>query len=143
MLIVNTIWASLVAQTVKNPLEMQETWVQSLGQENPLEKGMAVHSSILAWRIPWTEEPSKLQIHGVTKSQTRLSDSHTHSLDGTMVKSLPANAGDGRDAGLIPGSGRSPGEGNGSPLQYSCLENSMDREAWWATVYGVVRVGHD
>ena len=68
MLIVNTIWASLVAQTVKNPLEMQETWVQSLGQENPLEKGMAVHSSILAWRIPWTEEPSKLQIHGVTKS---------------------------------------------------------------------------
>ena len=54
MLIVNTIWASLVAQTVKNPLEMQETWVQSLGQENPLEKGMAVHSSILAWRITWT-----------------------------------------------------------------------------------------
>ena len=74
MLIVNTIWASLVAQTVKNPLEMQETWVQSLGQENPLEKGMAVHSSILAWRIPWTEEPSKLQIHGVTKNWTRLSD---------------------------------------------------------------------
>ena len=74
MLIVNSIRASLVAQTVKNPLEMQETWVQSLGQENPLEKGMAVHSSILAWRIPWTEEPSKLQIHGVTKSWTRLSD---------------------------------------------------------------------
>ena len=43
------------------------------------------------------------------------------------------------DPGLIPGSGRSPGEGNGNPLQYSCLENSMDREAWWATVHGVAR----
>ena len=46
---------------------------------------------------------------------------------GTMVKNPPANAGDARDVGSIPGSGRSPGEGNGSPLQYSCLENSMDR----------------
>ena len=46
----------LVAQMVKNPPTMQETWVQSLGQEDPLEKGMAIHSSILAWRIPWTEE---------------------------------------------------------------------------------------
>ena len=51
-----------------------------------------------------------------------------------MVKSLPANAG---DVHLIPGSGRSPGEGNGNPLQYSCLENSMDRGAWRATVHGV------
>ena len=53
-----------------------------------------------------------------------------------MVKNLPANA---RDAGLIPGSGRSPGGGNGNPLQYSCLENSMDRGAWRAMVYGVTR----
>ena len=50
-------WPSLVAQMVKNPPAMQETQVQSLGWENPLEKGMAIHSSILAWRIPWTEEP--------------------------------------------------------------------------------------
>ena len=49
--------ASLMAQMVKYLPEMQETWVQSLGQEDPLEKGMAAHSSILAWRIPWTEEP--------------------------------------------------------------------------------------
>ena len=49
-------WASLVAQLVKNPPAMQETWVQSLGWEDPLVKGMATHSSILAWRIPWTEE---------------------------------------------------------------------------------------
>ena len=54
-------WASLVTQTVKNLPAMQETKVLPLGQEDPLEKGMATHSSILAWRIPWTEEPSGLQ----------------------------------------------------------------------------------
>ena len=47
-------WASLVAQLVKNPLAMQETWIRSLGWEDPLEKGMVMHSGILAWRIPWT-----------------------------------------------------------------------------------------
>ena len=52
---------SLVDQTVKNPPAVQETWVQSLGQEDPLEKGMATDSSILAWKIPWTEEPGRLQ----------------------------------------------------------------------------------
>ena len=55
------LWASLVAQAVKNLPAMQEAWVPSLGQENPLEKGMATHSSILAWRIPWTEKPGELQ----------------------------------------------------------------------------------
>ena len=58
----------MVAQMVKNPSAIQETRVQSLGREDALEKGMATHSSILAWRIPWTEEP------GVTKSWTQLSD---------------------------------------------------------------------
>ena len=57
-------WASLVAQTVKNPLAMWETRVQSLGWEDLLEKGMATHSSILAWRIPWTEKPGGLQSLG-------------------------------------------------------------------------------
>ena len=56
---------------------------------------------------------------------------------GTEVKNLPANAGDAGDMGSIPGLGRSPGEGNGNPLQYSCPENPMDRGAWWATVHGV------
>ena len=56
-----------------------------------------------------------------------------------MVKNLPANAGDVRDIGTISGSGRSPGEENGNPLQYSCLENSMDEGAWWATVRGVAK----
>ena len=51
---------------------------------------------------------------------------------GTRIKNPPANAGDVRDASLIPGSGRSPGGGHGNPLQYSCLENLMDRGAWWA-----------
>ena len=60
-----------------------------------------------------------------------------------VVKNLPANAGDVRDEGLTPGLGRSPGGGHGNPLQYSCLENSMDRGAWWATVHGVTRVRHD
>ena len=60
--------ASLVAQMVKNLPAMQETWVQSLGQEDPLEKGMATHSNILAWRIPWTEEPGRLQSIGLQES---------------------------------------------------------------------------
>ena len=60
--------------------------------------------------------------------------------DGTAVKNASANAGDTRDVGLIPGSGRSPGGGNGYPLQYSWLENSMDRGAWWATVSGMAKI---
>ena len=56
-----------------------------------------------------------------------------------LVKKPPASAGDKRDVGLIPGLGRSAGEGNSDPLQYSCVENSMDTGAWWATVHGVVR----
>ena len=58
-----------------------------------------------------------------------------------MVKHLPANAGDARDMGLSPGSGRSPGGGKGSPLQYSCLEKPMDRGAWRAAVHGVAESG--
>ena len=57
-------WASLVAQTVKNLPAMWETWVESMGWEDPLEERMATHSSILAWRIPWTEEPERLQYIG-------------------------------------------------------------------------------
>ena len=87
---------------------MWETQGQSLGQEDPLEKGMATHS----WGILGA------------------------SLVAQMVKSLPANA---EDMGLISGLGRSPGERNGNPLQYSCLENTMDREAWWGTVHGVTK----
>ena len=64
-----------MTQKVKSLLTMQETWVQFLGWEDPLEKGMATHSSILAGRIPWTEEPGRLQSM-VSQSWTRLSDQH-------------------------------------------------------------------
>ena len=64
----------LVTQTVKNPPAIQETQVWSLGQEDPLEKEMEAHSSILAWQIPWTEEPGRLQSIGSQKGQTRFSD---------------------------------------------------------------------
>ena len=61
----------------------------------------------------------------------------------SAVKNLPSNAGDARDMGSMPGSGRSPGGGDGNPLQYSCLGNPMGRRARWATVHGVTRVRHD
>ena len=60
-------------------------------------------------------------------------------LGGSVVKNLPASTEDAGDTSLIPGSGRSPGGGNGKPLQYSCLENPMDRGAWWTTVSGVAK----
>ena len=60
-----------------------------------------------------------------------------------VVKNPPANAEDVREAGSIPGLGRSPGEGSGNPLQDSCLGNPMDRGAWWAAAHGVAVVGHD
>ena len=69
----HSVRASLVAQTVKRLPTMLETWVQSLGQEDLLEKEMAIHSSILAWKIPWMEEPGRLQSMG-SQSQTQLSD---------------------------------------------------------------------
>ena len=90
-----------------------------------LEKEMAPHSSILAWRIPGTEEPGGLPSTG---SQSR-----------TQLKRLSSSssAGDARDVSSIPGSGQSPGVGNGNLLQYSCLENSVSRGAWQAIVPGV------
>ena len=63
-----------MAQRLKLLPAMQETWVRSLGREDPLEKEMATHCSIIVWRIPWMEELGGLQSNGVTKSQTRLSD---------------------------------------------------------------------
>ena len=74
--------ASLVAQTVKNPPAMRETWVQALGWEDPLEEGMATHSSVLAWRISMDRGAWQARVHGVTKSQTQLKQfsMHTHFL---------------------------------------------------------------
>ena len=118
------LWASMVAQMVKCLPAMWKTWVWSLSWEDPLEKEMTTHSSTLAWKIPWMEEPGRL-VHGVEKSQTWLSD--FTSLVAQMVKNSPSM----QETWVwslasIPGLGRSPGEGNSYPLQYSCLENSMD-----------------
>ena len=127
----------MMAWTVKN---VQETLVQSWGQENALEKGIATHSSTLAWEShgqrslagysPWdckeldtTEQLSLLGSYPILGFR--------HSSDG---RECICNE---RDLGSTPGWGRSPGEENGNPLQYSCLENPMDRGAWRATVHGV------
>ena len=64
------LWASSVAQMRRNLRAMQETWIQPLGWEDPLEKGMATHSNVLVWRIPWTEEPGRLQFIGCKELDT-------------------------------------------------------------------------
>ena len=104
---------------------------------------MATHFSILAWRVPWAEEPGGLQSIGSQRVGHDLATEHQSeqwiSLVAQTVKNLP-NA---EDAASTPGSGRSPGEGNGNSLQYSCLENSMDRGAGGLQSMGPHRVGHD
>ena len=72
------VWAPLLVQTVKNLPAVQETWVRSLGQEDPLVKGMSTHSSILAWRITWTEEPGGLKSTGLPKVRHDCATKHTH-----------------------------------------------------------------
>ena len=97
-------------------------------ERDSLEEGMATHSSILAWRIPWTEEPGGLQPMGTESDRTEetLPASTVASL-GAQMQRIHLQCG---DLGSIPGLGRSAGEVKGYPLQYSCLENSMDRGAW-------------
>ena len=100
--------ASLVAQTVKNLPAMWEAWVWSLGQEDPLEKEMATHSSILAWRIPWTEEPGGLQFMGLKRVRHDWVTKHKRQIKGfpncSVVKKI-CNAG---DVSSILGLGRFP-----------------------------------
>ena len=104
-----------VAQLVKNLLAMWETWVWLLSWEDLLEKGKAP--------VFWPGE-----FHGLYSPWVFPSSSDS--------KASTCNAG---DLGSIPGWGRSPGEGNGNPLQYSCLENPTDRGAWQVTVNGVAK----
>ena len=126
---------------------MWETQVRSLGWEDPREKEMATYSSTLTWKIPWMEEPCRLQSMGLQRVghdwaiSLSLTTETWASQVALVVKNPSANVGDVRDMGSNPGSGRSPGEGNGNPLQYSCLENPMDRGAWQATVYGMAQLG--
>ena len=88
--------------------------------------------------MPFTLKSTKLKcaFSGIS-SGMRLN--HWTSQMALVVKNPPANAGDIRDTGSIPGSGRTPGEGNGNPLQCSCLGNPMDRGTWWATDHGVAK----
>ena len=122
---------------VKNPPAKQETWVRPLVWEDALKKEMAIPSSILAWEIPWTEDPDGLQSMRLQMSWTQLSNEtaifilyeYMHDIflgfpGGSDGKESACSVG---DLSSIPGLGRSPGKGNGYPLQYSCLENSMDR----------------
>ena len=106
---------------------------------------MATHSSILAWKIPWTKEPGWQSSVGLQRVRrdcgTNLCfffffNPRRASLVALTVKRSACSAG---DPGSIPGLQRSPGEGDGNPLQFSCLENPMDGGAWWATVHGVVK----
>ena len=115
---------------------MQEMQFQYLGWEDPLEKKMTTYFSILAWEIPPTGKSGVLQSWGSKESSTTEHLNNSIAINGLpwwpMVKNLLANAG---DSGSIPGLGRYSGGGNENPLQYSCLENSMDRGAWRATVH--------
>ena len=149
-------------------LPIQEMWVWSLGLEDPPEKEMAGHFNILPWEIPWTEEPGRLQSMDLQRSQIQLRDWNNNSIYVCVYYiwvlymciyicsqlkkgcTRPVPPADGKesacnvgDQSLIPGLGRSPGEENGNPLQYSCLENPMNGGAGWLQSIGSQRVGHD
>ena len=140
--------------------------VWSPGWEDPLEEGMAAHSSIFAWRITWTEDSGRLWSIGSQRvrhdwndlaptqcwfSLSNLLQSVLQTIDSSILVHLTQihsflrasqvvlaikNV---RDVGLILRSGRSPREGNGNPLQYSCLENTKDRGTWWVLVHRVAK----
>ena len=101
------------SQMLKYPPAMQETWVQFLGWEDPLENGMATYSSILAWRIPVTEEPRGLPSMGSHRVRHDWGDLAAAAIEDYKVRSIVYFR-----------------EGNGTPLQYSSLENPMDGGAW-------------
>ena len=120
-----------MAQMVKNLLAMHKTPVWSLGREDSLEKGLATHSSILAWRIPWAEGPVGLQSMGLQKvGHNWTTNTHCKStwLQTVLTPLRP------KQWFSFP-----PGEGNGNSLLYSCLENPVNRGGWQATARGVVK----
>ena len=140
--------ASLVAQLVKNLPAMRETWVQPLVGKIPWRRAWQPTPVFLPGEFPWTEEPGGLQSMGLQRVGHDWATKHSIAQHGLMmnawasqvvllVKNPPTNAGDIRDAGLIPGLGRSPGGGHDNALQYSCLENPTDRGVWGAMLHSV------
>ena len=151
---------SLDGSVVKNLPAMWETWVQSLGWEYPLEKAMAPHSSTLAWKIPWMEEPGRLQSMGSLRIRhdwvsslsvftflhwRRKWQSTPVFLPGELrgQKSLEGCSPWGHwgsdTTELLHFSLSGIGEGNGKPFQCSFLENPRDGGGWWAAIYGVTQ----
>jgi len=139
--------------TAKNLPAMWEAWVQALGWEDPWRReGLptpvlwsrefhGLHSQSMGSQRVGHDCTTFNYIHPSQTQNLVTIDKKRYraSLVVQLVKNLPANVGDTGDVGSISGLGRSPGEGNGNPLQYSCLENSMNRGAWWARVHGVMK----
>ena len=132
-------WETWLQDSNKRLLEkMMELWIKTVWREWGPE---------MSWRQSWLH-CWKDQRLGTTEDGPghALADLRIHTMACQVVlvvKNPPASAGDIGGMGLIPGPGRSPGEGSGNPLHYSCLENPMDRGTWQAIVHGVTRVGHD
>ena len=142
----HTLWASLVAQLVKNLPSIWETWVRSLGPEDALEKGTATHSSILAWRIPRTEEPVWVasppsnNILPLLLLQFHFTYLHLTGFPcGSAVKESACNVG---DLDSIPGLGRSPGESE-SKVTQSCptLWDPMDCSLPSSSIHAIFQEG--
>ena len=125
-------WASLVArllvaQLVNNPPPMRETWVRSLGWEDSPGEGKG-------YPLQYSPLENSMEYSPWGHKESYMTEQLSLSLQVTLVvKNSLANAGDLRDTVSIPGLGRSPGEGHGNPLQFSCLENPLDKGACWAT----------
>ena len=135
-------WALL--EKAMAPHSSTLAWKIPWAEEPALEKEMATHSSVLAWRIPGMGEPGGLASMGLHRVGHDWSNSAAAAAAWALWgfsggTGTPANAGDTREAGLILGLGRSLGGGHGNPLQYSCLENPMDRGAWPTIVHRVAK----
>ena len=146
--------ASLLAQSVKYLPAVQETWVRSLGQEDPLEEERATHSSILAWKFPWAEEPGRLQPWGTVsssvsqgdKTQTFLSSfqlwpsyiTQQSSLLTYRITSVCKVTGSHDRLMYCQCRGLEKAKAPNSTAP-ACLENAMDGGAWWAAVHGVAK----
>ena len=141
------VWLFVISGTAARQASLSLTISQSLPKFMSIELVMPPNHLTLCWPLLFlpSSSPSirvffkESALYMAFKWHLQLITLHLHSLVVQLVKNPPAT----RDLALIPGLGRSPWEGNSYPLQYSCLENSMDRGAWQTTVHGVAKSGHD